>query len=103
MPDGNVAADPLGVTQPEFPPNSFRTLTEQCVAKRKLGPNGTHEPAIDAIHALLAHSVYVAREPYEMSSSRLPSGSRKYTLVPSPWAPSRVIGPVSTATPCRLR
>lgn len=35
---------------------------------------------------------------YEMSSSRLPSGSRKSTLVPSPRAPRRRTGPSSTAT-----
>jgi hypothetical protein len=28
MPDGNMAADALGVTEPEFPPNSFRPLIE---------------------------------------------------------------------------
>src|SRR5438876_12351988 len=35
-----------------------------------------------------------------MNSSRLPSGSRKYTLVPRPRRPPRVIGPASIATPC---
>src|SRR5437762_3233755 len=38
-----------------------------------------------------------------MSSSRLPSGSRKYTLRPSPRAPCRATGPSPTATPCRSR
>src|SRR6266568_5000272 len=34
-----------------------------------------------------------------MSSSSVPSGSRKYTLVPRPFAPPLVIGPASTRTP----
>jgi hypothetical protein len=38
-----------------------------------------------------------------MNSSRLPSGSRKYTLVPRPPAPRRSIGPSSTSTPQRSR
>src|SRR3990172_3646943 len=38
-----------------------------------------------------------------MSSRSEPSGSRKYTLVPSPSAPVRSTGPSSTATPPRRR
>src|ERR687892_264157 len=38
-----------------------------------------------------------------MNSSKLPSGSRKYTLVPRPRAPRRSTGPVSTSTPWRSR
>src|SRR5438093_9840129 len=34
-----------------------------------------------------------------MSSRSVPSGSRKYTLVPRPFAPPRVMGPASTSTP----
>src|SRR5438132_11968953 len=38
-----------------------------------------------------------------MNSSRLPSGSRKYTLLPRPLVPSRRSGPTSIAMPCRPR
>src|ERR1700730_852151 len=38
-----------------------------------------------------------------MTSNRLPSGSRKYTLSPAPRAPLRRIGPCSTGTPWARR
>jgi len=38
-----------------------------------------------------------------MSSSNVPSGSRKYTLVPRPLAPPRVMGPASMRTPWASR